>query len=388
LLRKAPAPDGSEAAFRDALAKLVLDQSTTRRITRGLPREVEPTDVQDPLALAHVERPTDTIPPVLAPAAQEAVDRIINERRQADLLARVGIEPTRKLLLTGAPGVGKTMTARYLAAELDLPLLTVDLAALMSSFLGRTGHNLRRILDYARSSPSVLLLDEFDALGKRRDDPSDVGELKRIVNVLLVELERWPSESLLIAATNHPELLDRAVWRRFDHVLSLALPTADVRADLLARTAVEHGYQIDESELQLCVVGTEGMSGSDLVDLVRDRARAAALSGHPGTNLHLANEILGRLLARSWEDEAARMRYAGLAHEYLGCSQREIGADLHVSHVTVGKLLKQWAAERTRLSSRLRTSVQGSGRNNKASRTDRATKVSSRSKLGPGESIP
>ena len=202
LLRKAPAPDGSEAAFRDALAKLVLDESTTRRITRGLPREVEPTDVQDPLALAHVERPTDTIPPVLAPAAQQAVDRIINERRHVDLLARVGIEPTRKLLLTGAPGVGKTMTARYLAAELDLPLLTVDLAALISSFLGRTGHNLRRILDYARSSPSVLLLDEFDALGKRRDDPSDVGELKRIVNVLLVELERWPSESLLIAESN------------------------------------------------------------------------------------------------------------------------------------------------------------------------------------------
>jgi len=125
------------------------------------------------------------------------------------------------------------MAARRLAADLGLPLAELDLATAVSSLLGRTGLNLRRVFDYARRVPCLLFLDEFDAVAKRRDDLSDVGELKRAVNVLLKEMEAWPAASVLAAATNHPALLDPAVFRRFDLVVELPLPGVAEREALL-----------------------------------------------------------------------------------------------------------------------------------------------------------
>ena len=150
--------------------------------------------------------------------------QLLDERGAEDKLASLGLAPTRSLLLTGAPGVGKTLTARWIARELNRPLLLLDLSAVMSSFLGRTGNNLRYVLDYAKSVPCVLLLDELDALAKRRDDTIEVGELKRLVTVLLQELDDWPPTGLLVAATNHPDLLDPAIWRRFDLTIEIPLP--------------------------------------------------------------------------------------------------------------------------------------------------------------------
>ena len=175
------------------------------------------------------------LPPILPAETVREVDRFVRERRAADRLLAEGFEPPRSLLLHGAPGTGKTLLARWLAAELALPLATLDLAAAISSLLGRTGLNLRRVLDYGRRTPCVLFLDEFDAVAKRRDDPSDLGELKRAVNVLLKEMEQWPSTSVLVAATNHPGLLDPAVFRRFDTVIALPLPGIAERAALLLR---------------------------------------------------------------------------------------------------------------------------------------------------------
>jgi len=258
------------------------------------------------------------------------------------------MEPTRTLLLTGAPGVGKTMTARYLAGALGLPLLSVDLAALISSYLGRTGQNLRRALDHARTHPSVLLLDEFDALGKRRDDPSDVGELKRIVNVLLGELERWPSHSLFVAATNHPELLDRAVWRRFDRTLVIEPPTGVARRAILERLLAEQGYRLPEHDLALTVDATDGMSGSDITRFVRAHLREAVMSRIELEAVPLAHGAMEALLRRALGPEGTveRVRFAGLAAEHWGWPQRQIADLLHVSHVTVGRLLKQWSSEK------------------------------------------
>lgn len=338
--------EGSE--LKGAIARLIVDQSTTRRVTRSTPREAPAAAALDTLALTHVERIDDPPPPVLAESVLETLGLIIGERQpaQTKALANLGIEPTRTLLLTGLPGVGKTMTARYLAGMLKLPLLTVDLAALMSSFLGKTGQNLRRALDHARHHPSVLLLDEFDALGKRRDDPSDVGELKRIVNVLLGELERWPSHSLLVAATNHPELLDRAIWRRFDRVLTLELPTTPARREIMMRLLAEHGFSVPESDLALTVDATEGMSGSDLTRFVRGFIRNAVINHAGPGGLPLAHGSMADLMRRAREgDHTARVRFAGLADRHWQWTQREIGEMLGVSHVTVGKLLKVWREE-------------------------------------------
>src|SRR5665213_3572636 len=126
--------------------------------------------------------------------------------------------------LYSPPGVGKTLAARWIARELHRPLLTLDLSAVMSSFLGRTGANVRHVLDYAKGVDCVLLLDELDSIAKRRDDASDVGELKRLVTVLLQEIDDWPSTGLLIAATNHSDLLDPAVWRRFEMRVNFPMP--------------------------------------------------------------------------------------------------------------------------------------------------------------------
>ncbi|MBY0492406.1 MAG: AAA family ATPase [Gemmatimonadaceae bacterium] len=191
---------------------------------------VDPSTFQ---SLLRVEDVGTAEMPVLEPEVQRALLHVVHEHREREQLVRAGLEPTRSVLLVGPPGVGKTMSARFLARELGLPLLTLDLAAVMSSYLGKTGQNLRAVLDHARAQPCVLFLDEFDALAKRRDDPSDIGELKRIVNVLLLEIEQWPSHGLLLAATNHPEILDRAVERRFGRVVALPVPSEATRRALV-----------------------------------------------------------------------------------------------------------------------------------------------------------
>jgi SpoVK/Ycf46/Vps4 family AAA+-type ATPase len=194
--------------------------------TRAVPDQFLPVDADSRLELLRREdEPSVGIAPIWPEPVLKSLNAVIEERTQETQLAAAGLTPTRSMLFTGAPGVGKTLAARWLAKSLHRPLLTLDLAAVMSSFLGKTGNNIRTVLDFAQREPSVLLLDEFDAIAKRRDDAADVGELKRLVTVLVQAVDEWPSTGLLIAATNHPELLDPAVWRRFDRVLEFPRPT-------------------------------------------------------------------------------------------------------------------------------------------------------------------
>ena len=175
---------------------------------------------QDSSYQARVEEFKSSPKPIFSALVGDQLGRFLNEWKKREELLAEGILPPRSLLLKGPPGTGKTMFAKWLSGELKLTFVTLDLASSISSYLGKTGMNLRRALDYARANQCLLLLDEFDAIAKRRDDATEVGELKRIVNVLLKELEDWPSHSLLIAATNHPELLDPAISRRFDRVFT------------------------------------------------------------------------------------------------------------------------------------------------------------------------
>jgi len=171
--------------------------------------------------------------PLLQEQVKNQLDQVLLERDKSELLARHGLTPTKSLIFSGPPGVGKTMTAGWLAQQLELPLYTLDLTTVMSSFLGRTGSNLRSVIDYAKSHPSILLLDEIDAIAKKRTDESDVGELKRLVTIMLQELEDWPSSGLLVAATNHPNLIDPALWRRFDLEVTFELPNDAHVADAI-----------------------------------------------------------------------------------------------------------------------------------------------------------
>jgi MoxR-like ATPase len=176
-----------------------------------------------PLLKVYTDKPGE-VHPIMPHELDSQIAQLVLERRSIDRLASSGLQPTRSAIFLGNPGVGKTLTARWIAAQLGLPLYVLDLTAVMSSLLGRTGTNIRLALDFARSTSCVLLLDEIDAIAKRRSDDADVGELKRLVTVILQEVEDWPHSSLLLAATNFSELIDPAVWRRFDMVIQFPMP--------------------------------------------------------------------------------------------------------------------------------------------------------------------
>lgn len=167
---------------------------------------------------------------VFSKECEARIGRIIEEHRKRIELAKYGYAPKTKILFWGPPGCGKTYTAHYLGHELALPVGVIHLNAIISSFLGDTASHLQRIFDLAASTPMILLLDEVDAVAKDRDDPHDVGELKRVVNSLLQAIDFFEStQSLVIAASNHQYLLDPAVWRRFDEIVQFPLPDEEQR---------------------------------------------------------------------------------------------------------------------------------------------------------------
>lgn len=157
---------------------------------------------------------------------RKACDELIEEQRRADVLRAYGLEPRHRLLLAGPPGNGKTSLAEAIAYELALPLFTVRYDAVVTSYLGETAQRLRRLFDFARTEPCVLFFDEFDAIGKERGDIHETGEIKRVITTLLLQIDDLPSYCVLVGATNHPELLDRATWRRFELRLELNAPSS------------------------------------------------------------------------------------------------------------------------------------------------------------------
>ena len=168
---------------------------------------------------------------VLESSNLEQISEFIEEFSDAALLRSHSLEPRHTVLLIGPPGNGKTSLAEALATELALPLLALRYDAIVDSFLGETSNRLRRLVEYATLNPCVLFFDEFDAVGKERSDAQETGEIKRVVSSLLMQMDRLPSHTLVVCATNHPELLDRAVWRRFEMRLTIDRPD---RAQLLA----------------------------------------------------------------------------------------------------------------------------------------------------------
>lgn len=161
---------------------------------------------------------------VLPEEIRSRLDRVLLEQHQQDHLRDYGLQPRRKLLLVGPPGSGKTMTAAALAGELRLPLLTVVFDGLITKFMGETAAKLRLVFDAMTSTRGVYFFDEFDAIGARRSERQDVGEIRRVLNSFLQFLEQDDSHGLIIAATNHPELLDKALFRRFDDIIEYAVP--------------------------------------------------------------------------------------------------------------------------------------------------------------------
>ena len=236
-----------------------------------------PVDIETRERLMQVEtHPVLDHEPVFAPEVASPIRQLVAERQNPEKLLRAGLEPTRSALFVGPPGVGKTMAAYWLARELQKPLLVLDLAAVMSSYLGRTGNNLRHVVQYAKGIDCVLLLDELDAIAKHRDDRGEIGELKRLVTVLIQQLDDWPSSRLLLAATNHPSLLDSAIWRRFELHISFPLPEEDGIA-LFVETILAPHYPAAKKWARVLATAFEGRSFSDIERDLTAARRAAVL---------------------------------------------------------------------------------------------------------------
>lgn len=209
-------------------------------------------------------------------AVRSRIDRVLLEQRQRERIREHGFAPLRKLLLIGPPGTGKTMTAAVLAGELGLPLFTIQLDGLITKYLGETAAKLRLIFDAIQQTRAIYLFDEFDALGGERTTKNEVGEIRRVLNSFLLFLEQDQSESIIVAATNHPKLLDRALFRRFEAVIEFALPSRDVAEKVLrSRLGLLNTSQI---EWQKVLQAAERLSHGDLSRACEHAAKKAILA--------------------------------------------------------------------------------------------------------------
>ena len=214
---------------------------------------------------------------VLGEETKTKIERIVAEHKKRDELGKYGFHPKNKLLFWGPPGCGKTYTAYYLAYELGLPIGTVRLNAIISSFLGDTTSHLQRVFDLANSKPMVLLLDEIDAIGKNRDDNNDVGELKRVVNGLLQAMDFFEStRSVIIAASNHQYLLDSALFRRFDETIHFPVPSLPDREKYL--NLLLSGVNHTKTVINI-VKNMESFSFADIEKVTVESLKTMILSG-------------------------------------------------------------------------------------------------------------
>lgn len=204
------------------------------------------------------------------------IERVLLEQRQRERIRQHGFAPVRKLLLIGPPGTGKTMTATVLAGELALPLFTIQLDGLITKYLGETAAKLRLIFDTIQHTRAIYLFDEFDALGGERAAKNEVGEIRRVLNSFLLFLEQDQSESIIVAATNYPKLLDHALFRRFDAVIEFALPSRDIAEKALrSRLTLLDTSQVDWSKILHAI---NGLSHADLTRACEQAAKRAILA--------------------------------------------------------------------------------------------------------------
>lgn len=236
---------------------------------------------------------------VLSQATRDELVRVLEENRARAALEAHGVQPRRRLLFHGPPGCGKTLAAAVIAGELGLPLMTVRLASLFSRFLGATATQLRSVFLEMPRRPGIYLFDEFDAIGQARGDAQDIGEMRRVVTAFLQFMDADRSASLLIAATNHAELLDRAIFRRFDVVLSFSPPSTEAVARLVRLRLPQYAFA--EPFIESLAARATGLSFADAARACDDAIRSMVLSGQSVLREDVLSASFDAMLQRSEE---------------------------------------------------------------------------------------
>lgn len=257
-----------------------------------------PVDRERGLALLDVREPVRELSDLVITLDVRAVlEAVLLERNRSEVLASHGLRPTTRMLFYGPPGCGKTTAAEVLATELGLPLVLVRLDAVVSSYLGETAANMRKVFDFIEPHRFVVLFDEFDAIGKEREDPNEHGELRRVINAFLQLLDAYRGSSLLVAATNHQGLLDRALWRRFDEVVVFDPPTPAqiLRLLKLKLRAVRTDLPWNDDAL---IGQFEGMSHADIERVLVRAIKAMVLSSREFLSKDIVEVALQREQAR------------------------------------------------------------------------------------------
>jgi AAA+ superfamily predicted ATPase len=301
---------GDQSAFRRSVEALVAEErgrqhhviatqlaeclATERSEVTGTMRPISPT----PSGLLQDVMPERTLADLVLPdIVREACTAVVEEHRRSELLRSHGLEPRHRLLFIGSPGNGKTSLAEAVAGELSLPLLRVRYDAVIGSYLGETAARLARLFEHVRTRQCVLFFDEFDALGKERGDEHETGEIKRVVNSLLLNIDSLPSYVVVIGATNHPELLDRAVWRRFQVRAQLPPPGPQEVSTWLQNFEHRTGLSLGISEGAM-QEHLGGLSYAELKEFCLDVQRCIVLEQPAAKPTTIARKVLRQWAAR------------------------------------------------------------------------------------------
>ncbi|GHU73004.1 ATPase AAA [Spirochaetia bacterium] len=320
----------------------IMAYSSHSGISRSIDMSPLPIDKETRYPLVKVENALEVLDPILNEHTRKQLDDFIDERKMIDQFLKEDIIPPNSLLLNGPPGVGKSYIAKWLSYQLNLPLIVLDLATSISSYLGRSGQNIRYIFDYAKSNNSILFLDELDAIAKRRDDNSDLGELKRLVNVLLKELEMLPYTCIIIGATNYPELLDKAIWRRFDRSLTIPMPEENERKLLLLRHLGPMVQFFGDDTIQYLAKNTKDINAADICKLSEHIKRQIVLNKNESKKIIALTELFKITQLMSRDEKIALC--SRLKEEFPHLSQRDIEKITLIPLTSISRYLK---SERT-----------------------------------------
>ena len=304
---------GDDLAFRRAAEALIAEEEGKKhgvlasQLAAALTRR-RPTAGSNVTALARTDAATslfyETEPErratdlVLPSTVRQAVNDLVEEHHRRDLLRSHGVEPRHRILLIGPPGGGKTSLAEAISTELAMPLLTVRYEGLIGSFLGETASRLDTLFAAVRVRPCVLFFDEFDTIAKERGDTHETGEIKRVVSSLLLQADRLPSHVVVVAATNHAELLDRAVWRRMQLRLELPQATRAAKVEWLNAWTARNGVELGLTP-RVIADRLGRVSFAELEEFALDLQRRSILSGPEPRSIEIAQRVL-----KQWDTRA------------------------------------------------------------------------------------